>query len=83
MQSWPIFLLVNCYGTSVQYRGSLSKSHITRFLNTVINPLHRITKPDDIVELLARYDVSLLWYLKIINVLGYSFYLINAYISNR
>ncbi|XP_026479698.1 thioredoxin domain-containing protein 11-like [Ctenocephalides felis] len=36
VQSWPIFYIVNCYGGSIQYRGPISKSHMTRFLNTAL-----------------------------------------------
>lgn len=74
VQSWPIFLLVNCYGGSIQYRGPISKSHMTRFLNTAINPLHRITKPDDIVDLLARYDVN---NINILNVYLFIIYMLS------
>lgn len=46
--------------SGINYRGIRTAPYMIRFLDSLINPIVRITHKDQLVELLVTYDVSLI-----------------------
>lgn len=44
--------------SGIQYRGIRNASYMIRFLHNVMNPIVRITRTEQLMELLVNYDVS-------------------------
>ena len=45
--------------SGIQYRGIRNASYMIRFLHNVMNPIVRITRTEQLMELLVNYDVSI------------------------
>lgn len=55
---YPVFVVDLHYIPAVTYSGEINASHMISFLNSVIEPLERISSVDRFYELQSSCDVS-------------------------
>ncbi|CAK9802194.1 Thioredoxin domain-containing protein 11 [Anthophora plagiata] len=62
IQSYPVLMLYPSRDFGIEYRGIHTWPYMIRFLNTVMNPIIRITHKDQLTELLVNYDAVVIGY---------------------
>ncbi|XP_015608172.1 thioredoxin domain-containing protein 11 isoform X2 [Cephus cinctus] len=62
IQSYPVLMVYPSKGLGVQYKGIRSALYMIRFLDAFMNPIHRITKEEEIADLLTTYDAVIVGY---------------------
>lgn len=59
VQSYPVLMLYPSRDSGIEYRGIRTWSYMIKFLNTVMNPIVRITHKEQLTDLRVNYDVSI------------------------
>ena len=62
IQSYPVLMLYPSRDSGIQYRGIRNASYMIRFLHNVMNPIVRITRKEQLMELLVNYDAVMVGY---------------------
>ncbi|XP_076752476.1 thioredoxin domain-containing protein 11 isoform X2 [Xylocopa sonorina] len=62
IQSYPVLMLYPSRDSGVEYRGIRTWPYMIRFLNTVMNPIVRITHKEQLTYLLMNYDAVVVGY---------------------
>lgn len=66
VQSWPILMAYQPSGNGIQYHKNLwTKSALTKFVTAMMNPLKRLTSPNDLLEIMTSKDAVLVAFLDI------------------
>lgn len=55
VMSWPV-LMAYSRNIAVPYNGQWTESALARFVYLMLRPLHRITKPDELLEIIHNHD---------------------------
>lgn len=58
VQQFPVLIVYTQENKGIQYKGIREADHMIRFLQYVLHPLERITRPADVLRLMSVYDVS-------------------------
>ncbi|XP_057319444.1 thioredoxin domain-containing protein 11 [Microplitis mediator] len=56
IQSYPVLFIYPHRGSGVQYRGINEAPYIMRFLDTFLKPIHRISRQEELMELLLKHE---------------------------
>lgn len=56
VQQFPVLIVYTQQNKGIQYKGIREAAHMIRFLQYVLHPLERITKPADVLRLMSVYD---------------------------
>lgn len=59
VQTWPVLMAYQPNGLAVQYHQAWSNAALSRFVQSFINPMQRLTDPGDLMSLMTGKDVSL------------------------
>ncbi|XP_033335713.2 thioredoxin domain-containing protein 11 isoform X1 [Megalopta genalis] len=62
IQRYPLLMLYPARESGVQYKGIRTSQYMIRFLNAAMNPIVRITHPDQLIELIVNYDAVVVGY---------------------
>ena len=57
IHSWPILMAYQRNGFGIQYQKNLwTEGALTKFVNSLLNPIERLTTPDDLLEMMTSKD---------------------------
>lgn len=57
IHSWPILMAYQRNGFGIQYQKNLwTEGALTKFINSLLNPIQRLTTPDDLLEMMTSKD---------------------------
>ncbi|KAH0546366.1 thioredoxin domain-containing protein 11 [Cotesia glomerata] len=56
IQSYPVLFLYPLRGSGIQYRGINEAPYIMRFLDAFLNPIHRISRQEELMDLLLSHE---------------------------
>ncbi|XP_076292907.1 thioredoxin domain-containing protein 11 isoform X2 [Lasioglossum baleicum] len=62
IQRYPLLMLYPSRESGIQYKGIRTWQYMIRFLNAAMNPIVRVTHPDQLMELLVNYDAVVVGY---------------------
>ncbi|KAG5674745.1 hypothetical protein PVAND_004696 [Polypedilum vanderplanki] len=66
ISTWPILMAYMRNGFGIQYQRNLfTESALTTFINALLNPFHRVTTPDDLLELMTKHDCVIVAFIDI------------------
>lgn len=56
VMSWPVLMAYNQNNVAIPYNGRWTEAALTRFVKSLVNPLHRINSADDLLSLIYNHD---------------------------
>lgn len=57
IHSWPILMAYQRNGLGIQYQKNLwTDGALTKFITSLLHPIHRLTTPDDLLEMMTSKD---------------------------
>lgn len=56
VMSWPVLMAYNQNSIAIPYNGQWTEAALTRFVLSLIRPLHRIYHPDELLSLIHNHD---------------------------
>lgn len=59
IQKYPLLILYPSREPGLTYKGIRTSQYMIGFLHAVMNPIVRITHPDQLMELTVNYDVNI------------------------
>lgn len=60
IQTWPILMAYQRNGLGVQYQKNLwTESALTKFVTSMLSPIHRLDSPDDLLSLMTSKDAAI------------------------
>ncbi|XP_076655779.1 thioredoxin domain-containing protein 11 isoform X2 [Halictus rubicundus] len=62
IQRYPLLMLYPPIEFGIQYTGIRTSQYMIRFLNAAMNPIVRVTHPDQLMDLLVNYDAVVVGY---------------------
>ncbi|KAF3422717.1 hypothetical protein E2986_01980 [Frieseomelitta varia] len=62
IQSYPVLMLYPSRDSGIEYRGIRTWPYMIKFLNTVMNPIVRITHKEQLTDLRVNYDIVVVGY---------------------
>ncbi|CRK94444.1 CLUMA_CG007951, isoform A [Clunio marinus] len=66
IHSWPILMAYQRNGFGVQYQKNLwTEGALTKFITSLLNPVQRLTTPDELLELMATKDAVVVAFLNL------------------
>ncbi|XP_014234025.1 thioredoxin domain-containing protein 11 [Trichogramma pretiosum] len=64
IQSYPVLMMYPAKESGIQYKGVRSAPYMIRFIHNFMNPIIRVSKDDEIMELLKSYDAVMIGYFR-------------------
>uniref|UniRef100_A0A1Q3FF51 Putative conserved plasma membrane protein n=1 Tax=Culex tarsalis TaxID=7177 RepID=A0A1Q3FF51_CULTA len=63
VQSWPVLMAYQPNGMAVQFHGAWTNSALARFVQSLIEPIHRMTGPGDLMSFMTGKDAVVVAFL--------------------
>lgn len=66
IQSWPILMAYQRNGFGIQYQKNLwTEGALTKFITSLLNPILRLTTPDDLLEMMTSKDAMIVAFINL------------------
>lgn len=67
VQSWPVLMAYQSNGLAVQYHQAWTTSALSRFMQSLMLPLHRFSNPSDLMDHMTGKDAVIVAFLEVSN----------------